>query len=111
MKSQPAAAPAQLSSLVKSAVHGSDPNWGRIIAALGRSGMEMMESRLDLYLESLCLMKAGRPQEFDPKVARAIMDRDEVPFRVCLNLGDASATAWGCDLTEEYVTINSEYTT
>ena len=99
------------SSLVKSAVHGSDPNWGRIIAALGRSGVEMTESKTDLYLDSLCLMRAGRPQPFDQGLAKAVLDRDEVPFRICLNLGDASAIAWGCDLTEEYVTINSEYTT
>ena len=99
------------SSLVKSAVHGSDPNWGRIIAALGRSGVEMEESKIDLYLDSLCLMKAGRPLPFEKGQAKAILDRAEVPIRVCLNLGEGTATAWGCDLSEEYVTINSEYTT
>jgi len=99
------------SSLVKSAVHGSDPNWGRIIAALGRSGVDMEETRIDLYLDSLCLMKEGRPLPFDKAQAKAILDRAGVPFRICLNLGEAAATAWGCDLSEEYVTINSEYTT
>jgi glutamate N-acetyltransferase/amino-acid N-acetyltransferase len=99
------------SSLVKSAVHGSDPNWGRIIAALGRSGIEMHETRVDLYLDNLCIMKAGRPLPLDKKRAKSILDRAGVPIRVCLNLGNASATAWGCDLSEEYVTINSEYTT
>jgi glutamate N-acetyltransferase/amino-acid N-acetyltransferase len=99
------------SSLVKSAVHGSDPNWGRIIAALGRSGVDMEETRIDLYLDSLCLMKEGRPLPFDQSQAKSILDRAGVPIRICLNLGDASATAWGCDLSEEYVTINSEYTT
>ncbi|HEY48925.1 MAG TPA: bifunctional glutamate N-acetyltransferase/amino-acid acetyltransferase ArgJ [Dehalococcoidia bacterium] len=99
------------SSLVKSAVHGSDPNWGRIIAALGRSGVEMTESKTDLYLDNLCLMKGGCPQSFDRAQARAILNGAEVPVRICLNIGDAAATAWGCDLSQEYVTINSEYTT
>ncbi|MCJ7521648.1 MAG: bifunctional glutamate N-acetyltransferase/amino-acid acetyltransferase ArgJ [Dehalococcoidia bacterium] len=99
------------SSLVKAAVHGSDPNWGRIIAAMGRSGTEMVESKTDLYIDNLCVMKAGRPHPFDRAQAKSVLDKAEVPIRVCLNLGDATATAWGCDLSEEYVTINSEYTT
>jgi len=99
------------SPLVKAAVHGSDPNWGRIIAALGRSGVEMTESKIALYLDSLCLIKAGCALPFDHAQARSILDRAEVPIRICLNLGDGMATAWGCDLSEEYVTINSEYTT
>ncbi len=99
------------SSLVKAAVHGSDPNWGRIIAATGRSGVEMEESKVDLYLDNLCIMKTGCPLPFDHTEARSIMGRAEVPIRVCLNMGNETATAWGCDLSEEYVTINSEYTT
>ncbi len=99
------------SPLVKAAVHGSDPNWGRIIAALGRSGVEVTESKIDLYLDSLCLVKAGCPLLFDREQAKSILGRAEVPIRICLNLGDGTATAWGCDLSEEYVTINSEYTT
>ncbi|UCG82053.1 MAG: bifunctional glutamate N-acetyltransferase/amino-acid acetyltransferase ArgJ [Dehalococcoidia bacterium] len=99
------------SPLVKAAVHGSDPNWGRIIAAIGRSGIEMKESKTDLYLDNICLMKAGCAQPFDHVRAKSILDGNEVPIRICLNLGNASATAWGCDLSEEYVTINSEYTT
>jgi len=99
------------SSLVKSAVHGSDPNWGRIVAALGRSGVDMEETKIDLYLDSMCLMRAGRPLPFDKAQAKSILDRAGVPIRICLNLGVGAATAWGCDLSEEYVTINSEYTT
>ncbi len=99
------------SSLVKAAVHGSDPNWGRIIAALGRSGIKMDEARVDLYLDTICMMKGGCPQPFDKARAKSILDRAGIPIRVCLNLGEASATAWGCDLSEEYVTINSQYTT
>ncbi len=99
------------SPLVKAAVHGSDPNWGRIIAALGRSGAEIDGSRLDLFLNNLCLMKGGSPHPFDEDEVRQAMKGEEVPIRVCLNLGNAKAIAWGCDLAEEYVTINSEYRT
>ncbi|MFP3976134.1 MAG: bifunctional ornithine acetyltransferase/N-acetylglutamate synthase, partial [Dehalococcoidia bacterium] len=59
----------------------------------------------------LCLVKGGCAVQFDVQYAQEIMSRDEVPFRVCLNLGGNEATAWGCDLTEEYVSINAEYTT
>ncbi len=99
------------SPLVKAMVHGGDPNWGRIIAALGRSGSEVVESRIDLYLDHLCLVRSGLPLEFDEGEAKAILSRSEVPFRVCLNLSQGEAKAWGCDLSEEYVTINSAYTT
>jgi glutamate N-acetyltransferase/amino-acid N-acetyltransferase len=99
------------SSLVKAAVHGADPNWGRIVAALGRSGAEVEESRLELHLDSLCMMRAGLPQPFPRDEAEALLSGGEVPIRVNLNLGSARATAWGCDLSPEYVTINSAYTT
>ena len=99
------------SPLLKAAVHGCDPNWGRIIAALGRSGAEIDASRIDLFLNSICLMEGGSPSSFDRDSVKAAMAQDEVPIRVCLNVGDGIATAWGCDLTAEYVAINSEYTT
>jgi glutamate N-acetyltransferase/amino-acid N-acetyltransferase len=99
------------SPLVKSAVHGRDPNWGRIIAALGRSGAEFNPKKVDLYLDKIQLMSAGEPVLFDKKTASAAMGKDEVKVRVALNGGKHSATAWGCDLSAEYVAINSEYTT
>ena len=99
------------SPLVKSAVHGRDPNWGRIIAALGRSGAEFNPKKVDLYLADMQLMSAGEPVPFNKKVASAAMGKDEVKVRVALNGGKHSATAWGCDLTAKYVAINSEYTT
>ncbi len=99
------------SPLVKTAVHGCDPNWGRIIAALGRSGSQVEEAKLDLFLADVCLMEKGKPTPFDRERAKAILGQDEVNIRLCLNLGDGEATAWGCDLSEEYVKINSEYTT
>jgi glutamate N-acetyltransferase/amino-acid N-acetyltransferase len=99
------------SPLVKTAVHGRDPNWGRIIAALGRSGAEFNPKKVDLYLANMQLMSAGEPVPFNKKTASAAMGRDEVKVRVALNGGKHSATAWGCDLSAEYVAINAEYTT
>ncbi|MCI0788622.1 MAG: bifunctional glutamate N-acetyltransferase/amino-acid acetyltransferase ArgJ [Chloroflexi bacterium] len=99
------------SLLVKSAVYGADPNWGRLIMALGRSGAETVESKIDLYINDVCIMEAGRPVPFHRDAVVALMRGDEVTFGVNLNLADGQATAWGCDLTEEYVVINSAYTT
>jgi glutamate N-acetyltransferase/amino-acid N-acetyltransferase len=99
------------SPLVKTAIHGCDPNWGRVIVALGRSGAEVAGSKVDLYLGAICIMKEGHSQSFDVEQAKAILCRSEVPIRICLNLGTRMATAWGCDLSEEYVTINSTHTT
>jgi len=100
------------SPLVKAAIHGNDPNWGRIVAALGRSGAMVSEDRLDVYLNDICVMKQGCPASFDKaEMISALSHSDNVLIRLCLNLGDGQATAWGCDLSEEYVTINSAYTT
>ena len=99
------------SLLVKSAVYGADPNWGRLLAALGRSEAEAVEEKLDLFINGVCIMEAGKPVPFHRDAVVALMRGDEVTFRIALNLGDEDATAWGCDLTEEYVVINSAYTT
>jgi glutamate N-acetyltransferase/amino-acid N-acetyltransferase len=100
------------SPLVKAAIHGNDPNWGRIVAALGRSGARVREERLDVYLNDVCVMKQGCPVPFSKEeMISALSNSDNVLIRLCLNLGDGEATAWGCDLSEEYVRINSRYTT
>ncbi len=99
------------SSLVKSAVYGVDPNWGRVLAALGRSGAAAEEDKIDLFVNGVCIMEAGKPIPFHRDAVVAQMRRPEVTFRLQLNLGSGEATAWGCDLTEEYVIINSAYTT
>jgi glutamate N-acetyltransferase/amino-acid N-acetyltransferase len=96
---------------VKAAVHGCDPNWGRIINAVGYSGVEVVESKVDVWLGEVQVMATGTPRNFDGEAARAVLGRDEVSIRVNLNLGQGEATAWGCDLSEEYVVINSAYTT
>ncbi len=99
------------SSLVKAAVHGGDPNWGRVIAAAGRSGARVEESRIAFYINDVAIMEGGRPIPFHKDAVVAIMSNPEIAFTLRLNLGEGVATAWGCDLTEEYVTFNSSYTT
>ena len=99
------------SSLVKSAVYGSDPNWGRVLAALGRSGIETDENKIDLFVNGVCIMESGTPIPFHKEAVVVLMKGPEVIFKLQLNSGDGSATAWGCDLTQEYVIINSAYTT
>ena len=99
------------SNLVKSAVYGADPNWGRILMAVGRSGAAADESKIDLFVNGVCIMEAGSPVPFHRDAVVALMRQPEVSIRVNLNLGPGEATAWGCDLTQEYVIINSAYTT
>ncbi len=99
------------SNLVKSAVYGADPNWGRLMMALGRSGAEAQEEHVDLFVNGVCIMEAGTPIPFHRDAVVALMSTDQVDFRISLNLADGLATAFGCDLTEQYVIINSAYTT
>ena len=99
------------SPLVKSAVYGNDPNWGRVLAAVARSGAQAEEGATSLYWQGVCLFQKGHPLDYDEKALSAATQSDEVRIRVDLGLGSARAVAWGCDLTEEYVRINSEYTT
>lgn len=99
------------SSLVKSAVHGSDPNWGRVLAAAGRSGAALEESKTELYIGDTRVVRDGAPVAFDKRAVVKHLDGKEVAITLDLHLGNSEATAWGCDLSEEYVKINAEYTT
>lgn len=99
------------SPLVKAAIHGSDPNWGRVIAAAGRSGAEIVESKIDLEIEGICLVRDGVALPFNLEEVVSVLNKNEVRIVLNLNIGDGTATAWGCDLSEEYVAINSQYTT
>jgi glutamate N-acetyltransferase/amino-acid N-acetyltransferase len=98
------------SPLVKSAVHGSDPNWGRILMAVGRSGARVNLDRARVWLGAMPVYR-GQPVAFDEDKASRYLHREEVLLRAHLGAGRAAATAWGCDLTPEYVHINSDYTT
>jgi glutamate N-acetyltransferase/amino-acid N-acetyltransferase len=99
------------SSLVKAAVYGADPNWGRIMAAVGRSGAALEETKMELYIGNTCIVKGGEPVNFDRGMVINHLKGKEIYIKLDLHLGRAEATAWGCDLTEEYVKINAEYTT
>ena len=99
------------SNLVKTAVYGADPNWGRLMMALGRSGAAVTEEKVDLFINGVCIMEQGKPIPFHREAVVALMRGEEVTFRLDLHLGDGEATAWGCDLTEQYVIVNSAYTT
>jgi glutamate N-acetyltransferase / amino-acid N-acetyltransferase len=98
------------SSLLKSAVYGNDPNWGRILAALGRSDVMFNPTQAKVSVQGIQVFE-GRPLEFDKKAASQAMRADEVVIDCDLGAGSGRGTAWGCDLTENYVKINAEYTT
>lgn len=97
------------SSLVKAAVYGQDPNWGRVLAALGRVGHPFIPESLSLRLGEVMLFAQGQPVEFDEAAAKRELSRHEVIFWVDLGQGTGVAEAWGCDLTEGYVDINAHY--
>ncbi len=101
------------SSLVKTMIFGSDANWGRILSALGNSGVIFDPEMVDLYIESvsgkLQLAKNGIATDFSEEFATKILSDKEVTAICDMHQGEASATAWGCDMTYEYVKINGDY--
>lgn len=102
------------SSLVKTAVYGNDANWGRILCAMGYSGEQFDPDRVDLYIESaadgrLQLVANGAGTDFSEELATRILSAKEVTAIADMKMGDACATAWGCDLTYDYVKINADY--
>jgi glutamate N-acetyltransferase/amino-acid N-acetyltransferase len=99
------------SPLVKSAVHGGDPNWGRIVSALGYSGAELALDRLRVSVGELEVFARGAGVPVDLEAVRRTFEQAEIEITAELNLGEGEAEAWGCDLSEEYVQINAEYTT
>jgi glutamate N-acetyltransferase/amino-acid N-acetyltransferase len=100
------------SSLVKSAIFGADANWGRIIAAVGRAGVPVSPERVDIQLGDIEVLRESRPVAFDEEKALHYLQKsDTVLITVTLSDGSGSATAWGCDLTYDYVRINAAYRT
>jgi len=99
------------SSLVKTAIHGGDPNWGRIVCALGYSGADLAIDRLHLSIAGLVVFERGSGVEVDLAAVRRTFEQPEIEIVATLGLGDGAAEAWGCDLSEEYVRINADYTT
>lgn len=99
-----------MSPLVKTAMHGEDPNWGRILSRLGQE--QVPRAALDkmvLKLQGVVLFSKGSPVEIDRESVRALLKTNKVRIEVDLNFGSESATAWGCDLSKKYVDINTEY--
>ena len=108
------------SSLVKTAIHGCDPNWGRIISAAGNSGIDFKLDMVDLFIGDFQILKKGKLNKYDTKKVTNYMRtkmngkylvEDIVSISLNLNSGTEKGTAWGCDLSKKYVEINSEYTT
>ena len=100
------------SPLVKTAIAGADPNWGRIVSAVGYSGVPFDPGKLTLHVNGFLLYQPGRPLPFDPEaVSQSIQQSFEVFVHIGLEEGSASARFWSCDLTAEYVRINADYHT
>jgi glutamate N-acetyltransferase/amino-acid N-acetyltransferase len=99
------------SPLVKTAFFASDPNLGRILAAIGYAGVDDLDvSRLNLYLDDVWVAKnGGRNPDYQEADGQRVMQQSEITVRVKLARGDASATIWTCDLSHEYVSINADY--
>jgi glutamate N-acetyltransferase/amino-acid N-acetyltransferase len=100
------------SALVKTAIYGADPNWGRFVSAAGYSGVEFAETDLSLWMGPFELYRAGVPLPFDPKLASTYLKENrEVYLRLQFTLGEGKCRFYTCDLTTEYVRLNADYTT
>ena len=101
------------SSLTKAAIYGHDANWGRILCALGYSGVQFDPDNIELYFngekESMLIFKDGNAADYSEEEATKILSQKKVTVLVDMKMGDAEATAWGCDLTYDYVKINADY--
>ena len=101
------------SPLVKTALFASDPNWGRILAAVGRAGVDGLDlEALEIYLGDVCLVRnGGRADDYSEARGQAVMDREEITIAIDLMRGEVRETVWTCDFSHDYVTINAEYRT
>ncbi|MDR1053088.1 MAG: bifunctional ornithine acetyltransferase/N-acetylglutamate synthase, partial [Planctomycetaceae bacterium] len=98
--------------LVKTAIAGADPNWGRVISAVGTSGIIFDPKKLSFYLNGFELFRNGEPQKFDKKVvSNSIRNNRNTTLKLILNEGTQKTKFWTTDLTTQYVKLNSDYTT
>jgi len=99
------------SPLVKTALFAADPNWGRILAAIGRAGVaDLNINALEIYLDDVCIVRSGaRANDYTEEAGQHVMDKDEITLTVKLGRGSASTRVWTCDLSYDYVKINAEY--
>lgn len=99
------------SSLVKTAMFGEDPNWGRIICAVGYAGSQTDPEKIDMWIGDQQLLNHSQPQEFDELVMKETLEKEKICITVDLNIGEQSGKAWGCDLTYKYIEVNALYHT
>ena len=99
------------SPLVKTACFGSDPNWGRVLAAAGRAGVAFAPERVDLSLGGIQIVRGGQPLGFDQQAAQSLLRAHECRYLLDLHQGRAAATVWTCDLSYDYIKINAAYHT
>jgi glutamate N-acetyltransferase/amino-acid N-acetyltransferase len=99
------------SNLVKTAVYGEDANWGRIIGAIGYSGVEGNFNQIDISINGVTVLFGSKPVDFNEEEAKNALKNEIIYIDVHLHEGDALGTAWGCDLTYDYVKINASYRT
>ncbi len=99
------------SPLVKTAINGEDPNWGRIVSAAGYAGVTLDESKLNLSVNNVTIYKKGLPVTPAPKKLDSVMKKKEITIQLHLGMGNKSTTLWTCDLSKEYVSINADYHT
>jgi glutamate N-acetyltransferase/amino-acid N-acetyltransferase len=100
------------SALVKTAIHGADPNWGRIVSAAGYAGVPFAEEEVSLWINETCVYRKGAPTEFDTAWLSANLRANrDVHLRLTLERGGGKIRFWTCDLTAEYVRLNADYTT
>jgi glutamate N-acetyltransferase/amino-acid N-acetyltransferase len=97
------------SNLVKTAIFGADANWGRILCAAGYGAPEISAEKIDVWIGSILVAKQGVPIEFDEEKAAELLRNETVIIRTHLHQGEFQATAWGCDLSYDYVKINGSY--
>ena len=101
------------SPLIKTAFFASDPNWGRILAAVGRSGLDQLSlERIIVYLDEVCIVRnGGRSSDYNEALGQAVMKRTDITIRIQLGRGTAAAKIWTTDLSHDYIRINAEYRT
>ncbi|MBI1806992.1 MAG: bifunctional glutamate N-acetyltransferase/amino-acid acetyltransferase ArgJ [Ignavibacteria bacterium] len=99
------------SNLVKTAIHGEDANWGRILAAVGYSGIDFNPEEVEIFFNDVPILRKHYAIDFSEEDAKRVLQRKEIKITVCLNQGTASASFWTCDLSKDYVAINANYRT
>ena len=98
------------SPLVKTAIHGANPNWGRVLAAAGKDpSVKLNPHKIDLHFGDFQVLAKGEPIPFNNQVLEEILGKDTIHICFNMNIGHATATSWGCELTKGYININTDY--